>query len=548
MNSFEERFAYSLHFEGAESDEDRLKKCIDQLFRIPLIIEDTRSTDNAEMYDALASRAKLRGDYEVAVNFYTKALQEVFPYSELSAILYSNRAKALGCLQMYEESLIDIDRAIEISPNTEFTKHFNDTKMDLKKKASRPHTKQNNRNHFEDIPSLSHNENKDIPGMSDAVRLVHSTKYGVNFEATKPIGSGDVILIEKPQVTSVLNSTVALARVCHYCLNRSRALLPCERCNSALYCSKECRAKAYEEYHRFQCNSKNFPDDVQFVIILLMKITENGEKLAEAIKYCEKLDTMSADSMKEFRTIRDNLGDNLKSVLNLSISMKENDKKNAKNILISAHTASFLRNQTNYMRGHNNVLSVAKLLFRLFYIFHAHIFLEDISVDKNNASGVYNLYSLLSLFPHSCCANTVYSIHKNGVIAIRAAKDMKPGEQITFNFLRTSRSVTFITEFISRQIVLQEEKRILCNCMVCEYHYDFKPEFGGKLKIPKELERRLRKKRFDMDSLWELLKIINNERSRPCLEAELLKAALPDIYLGKRDTLLDVLYRLIGLS
>nr|XP_033189353.1 SET and MYND domain-containing protein 4-like [Bombus vancouverensis nearcticus] len=448
---------------------------------------------------------------------------------------------------MYEESLIDIDRAIEISPNTELTKHFKDTKMDLEKKASRPHTKQNNRNHFEDIPSLSHNENKDIPGMSDAVRLVHSTKYGVNFEATKPIGSGDVILIEKPQVTSVLNSTVALARVCHYCLNRRRALLPCERCNSALYCSKECRAKAYEEYHQFQCNSKNFPEDVQFVIILLMKIIENGEKLAEAIKYCEKLDTMNADSMQEFCTIRDNLGDNLKSVLNLSISMKDNDKRNAKNILISAHTASFLRNQTNYMRGHNDVLSVAKLLFRLFYIFHAHIFLEDISVDKDNVSGVYNLYSLLSLFPHSCCANTVYSIHKNGVIAVRAAKDMKPGEQITFNFLRTSRSVTLITDFISRQIVLQEEKRILCNCMACEYHYDFKLEFGGKLKIPKELERRLRKKRFDMDSLWELLKIINNERSRPCLEAELLKAALPDIYLGKRDTLLDALYQLIGL-
>ena len=56
-------------------------------------------------------------------------------------MLYSNRAKALGCLKMYEESLIDIDRAIEISPNTELTKNFKDIKMELEKKAPRPNTK-----------------------------------------------------------------------------------------------------------------------------------------------------------------------------------------------------------------------------------------------------------------------------------------------------------------------------------------------------------------------------------------------------------------------
>ncbi|XP_043592233.1 N-lysine methyltransferase SMYD2-like isoform X2 [Bombus pyrosoma] len=547
MDSYEEEFAFSLHFDETESDEDRLKKYIDHLLEKPLIIKDTRSTNNAVMFISMARTAISYEDYEAAVNFYTKGLQEVVPYCELSAILYSNRAEALGCLEMYKESLIDIDRAIEISPNTELTKRLKDTKMELEKKASRPHTKPNNRNHFEDIPSLSHDENKDVPGMSDAVRLVHSKKYGVNFEATKPIGTGDVILIEKPQATSIFKSDIAVANVCYYCLERCIALLPCEQCNSALYCSKECRAKAYEEYHRIQCNSKNLPDDVQFVINLLMKITKNGEKLTEAIKYCEKLDTMSADSIKEFYTKRDNLKNNLKSVLSLSISMKKNDKRNAKYIFKSAHIALFLRNQTNYMQGYNDILSVAKLLFRLFYIYHVHVFMEDISIDRYS-SGVYNLYSLLSLFHHSCCANTVHSIHKNGVIVVRATKDMKPGEQITFNFLRTSKFTDFVSECILRQVGLREEKHILCNCVACERNYDFNPELGRKLKIPRELERRLRKKRFDIDSLWELLKVINNERSRPCLEAELLKAALPNIYLGKRETLLDILYRLIGIS
>ncbi|XP_068967817.1 N-lysine methyltransferase SMYD2-like isoform X2 [Bombus flavifrons] len=543
MNTFQERFAFSLRFDEAESDEDRLKKCIDELFRKPLIVPDTRSTDNALLFNAMASRAKSLGDYDEAVNFYTKGLQEVVPCCELSAILYSNRAKVLGSLQMYEESLIDIDRAIQISPDTELTKHFKDTKKWIEDNLGPNRTVKTICTG--NIPSLSHCQNKDIPGMGDAVRLVHSTKHGVNFEATKPIGSGDVILIEKSQVTSILNSDVALAYVCHYCLRDYRALLPCERCNSALYCSKECRAKAYEEYHRFQCNSKNFPDDVQFVLILLMKITKNGEELTEAIKYCEELDAISADPQKEFCTIRDNLGNNLKSVLNLSISMKKNDKRIAENIFKSAYIASFLRNETNYMRGYDDILSIAKLLFRLFYIFEAHAFMRHTSLDCK--SGVYDLYPVLSLVHHSRCANTVYSMHKNGMIAVRAAKDIQPGEQITFNFLLTSKYTTFINQFIPRQIVLRREKRILCNCLACEWQYDFKPEFGRKLTIPIELARRLRRKRYDIDCLWDLLKAIN-EKNRPCLEAELLKAAIPDIYLGKQDTVLDVLYQLIGLT
>ncbi|XP_071858411.1 SET and MYND domain-containing protein 4 [Bombus fervidus] len=379
MDSFEEKLAFLLHSDTAKSDEDRLKKCIDQLFENPIIIDDTRSINNAIMFNAKARTAMSNKDYEGAADFYTKGLQEVVPYCEVSAILYANRATALGRLKMYEESLIDIDRAIKISPNTELTKNFKDIKMELKKEAPRPNTNPNNRNHFEDIPSLSHDENIDISGMSNAVCLFHRINYGIYFQATKTLRKGDVILIEKPQATSFCQPDVAVANMCHYCLKWYRALLPCEQCNSALYCSKECRAKAYEEYHRIQCNSKNFPDDVQFVITLLMKITENGKKLTEAIKYCEELDTMNADPNKEFCTIRDNLKNNLKSVLNLSISMKKNDKKNEKNITKSAYIASFLRNQINYLQGYKDILGIAKLLFRLFYIFHAHASLVSIN-------------------------------------------------------------------------------------------------------------------------------------------------------------------------
>ena len=153
MDSFEEDLAYFLPFDEAESDENSIKKSASiNCSKKPLIVNDTRSANNAVLYNVMASAAILREDYKEAINFCTRGLQEIVPYCEMSVYLYSIRAKALECLEMYEESLIDIDRAIEISPNTELTKRFKDTKMDLEKKASRPHTKQNNRNHFEDIP------------------------------------------------------------------------------------------------------------------------------------------------------------------------------------------------------------------------------------------------------------------------------------------------------------------------------------------------------------------------------------------------------------
>lgn len=53
MDSFEEDLAYFLPFDEAESDETRLKKCIDQLFQKPLIVNDTRSANNTVLYNVM---------------------------------------------------------------------------------------------------------------------------------------------------------------------------------------------------------------------------------------------------------------------------------------------------------------------------------------------------------------------------------------------------------------------------------------------------------------------------------------------------------------
>lgn len=46
---------------------------------------------------------------------------------------------------------------------------------------------------------------------------------------------------------------------------------------------------------------------------------------------------------------------------------------------------------------------------------------------------VQNLYFLLNLVRHSCSGNTIYTVHKNNVLVLRAAKDIYPGE-LVMNF------------------------------------------------------------------------------------------------------------------
>ena len=92
--------------------------------------------------------------------------------------------------------------------------------------------------------------------------------------------------------------------------------------------------------------------------------------------------TLLTDPWKILYTIFNNVdnwkGNRLESILSLSVSMKKNDKENIQNLFIAANMAILLRNYT-YMQGNNNVLGLAKLLFRLFYILDVYEFSVSIN-------------------------------------------------------------------------------------------------------------------------------------------------------------------------
>lgn len=236
----------------------------------------------------------VEGRYSETVDICTRGLQQSLPFSAQSAILYFIRAEALENLQMYEESLLDIDRAIEISVSKTLTDILQKKRIDILKEAAcfKPQ-KMRDRCQFENIPQLSNNHHKYQLGLSDAIDLIHNGRY---FVAVKPIKMKDVILIDKSQITHLHKDDWdddPTSNMCHYCFKYCRALIPCDYCYHALYCSKECRGKAYQAYHQIYCRYGNLDNKSSFVLKLLLKITDNGARLKEALEYHKELENMS---------------------------------------------------------------------------------------------------------------------------------------------------------------------------------------------------------------------------------------------------------------
>jgi hypothetical protein len=99
---------------------------------------------------------------------------------------------------------------------------------------------------------LSYPPNSKIPFMVDCIELKQSKEYGKGLVATKDFRVGDVLMVEDNFAYS-LKPSLCYKR-CSYCLmERQRNLIPCDSCTKVMYCSKECKTKAWNEFHEFDC-------------------------------------------------------------------------------------------------------------------------------------------------------------------------------------------------------------------------------------------------------------------------------------------------------
>ncbi|KAK0158906.1 hypothetical protein PV328_009844 [Microctonus aethiopoides] len=232
---------------------------------------------------------KKENSWKDSLELYTEGVIHAPPNSSELARAYANRSAALCDGGLYDDAILDIGRALEIgypdnlkpklytrramcsvllndavNPDTE--KDINDAchllaklnsddavneiinkKLSTISSMKTPHKKIDYQSFLPKIVK----ENTKLMGVTDAVELQYSEKYGRQVVATRDIRAGEAIYVHKPYA-SIVESTV-VHKYCWHCSKRVWAGVPCHQCVSVIYCNEKCRDEAWQEYHDIEC-------------------------------------------------------------------------------------------------------------------------------------------------------------------------------------------------------------------------------------------------------------------------------------------------------
>lgn len=254
-----------------------------------------------------SNKPNLRLQMEI-LKEYNKSIAFAPLNSQELALAYGNRSFFTFSLSKYEESILDIDRALSIPEfslpfiakllirkgqcwlaidGNKATEIFNEAKriidqiqnvegvMLLKRLQEVCNPKKalprNVKNPPLKFPEFS--RSKEIPCMSDALNLTYNETYGRHLIANRNIKTGEFLMIDDPYVVVPLAERLYI--VCSFCLCPAWTGIPCDFCAFAVYCSEECRQKGWTKYHDVEC----------FVMSLIYSNMEYFEVTGEDMMY-----------------------------------------------------------------------------------------------------------------------------------------------------------------------------------------------------------------------------------------------------------------------
>lgn len=237
--------------------------------------------------------------HHLILKLYTKSIAFAVKDSEEQAAAYSNRSVLLMHLRKYKECLVDVSRACKITKSEDLKnelllrkekcltlmKRGVDKSSDnldpqellnlcpedttffanlIMKQIDPKDVSQDKIELLEaralyagfqkklqklKVPSIEL-PNETIPNFSESITLDYNTGYGRHILATRDIEAGEILVVEKGFVSSTVNKIYA---TCSYCLNFCWNGIPCDHCVFAVYCSENCKVKAWQEYHDIEC-------------------------------------------------------------------------------------------------------------------------------------------------------------------------------------------------------------------------------------------------------------------------------------------------------
>ncbi|CAK9824094.1 SET and MYND domain-containing protein 4 [Anthophora retusa] len=481
---------------------------------------DTKDTKKSEKIREVANRTYIKSSLTQStcvqiLKMYTRSITYAPNPSEELALVYGNRSLILLKLHKYEECIQDINRSLTItnldnlraklylrkldclyalncydiedtikevqcfldnmSLGDNYRKALSD-KLLSREKVFVPNETKKNLCQFPQPKIKSYNV--EFPCASDALSVKYNEEYGRHIVATRNISPGEVLIIEKPY--SYLLTPKNVYTHCSYCLEVYWALIPCDHCVYAAYCSEKCKTAAWEKYHDIECAivphmlKMKFTKLDIFSLRLTIQTVREATSIKDLRKELEEVD--SSDPLKKgFSKNGTFPSDKYRSVLGLATNT---EKRSVDDMFRKTFDSCFilyclakctnmfgiiLKKDLSELIKNSDAMFVGGLILRNAQVVptNIHSFSERCGLEAVER-GLVTL-PFLSLANHSCCPNITRQSTSTHEIAY-AVYPIKEGEQIFDNYgysYATARK-------IDRQKELFHQYYFVCNCTPCQ--------------------------------------------------------------------------------
>ena len=104
-----------------------------------------------------------------------------------------------------------------------------------------------------EVPALTGDPHEKYPCASVAVKVRYDASCGRHTVADRDIKVGDILMSEVP-FTAVMFPGEYAGNHCYRCFAATEAPVPCRQCSTVLFCSRECRDAAWQQYHWAECS------------------------------------------------------------------------------------------------------------------------------------------------------------------------------------------------------------------------------------------------------------------------------------------------------
>ncbi|CAH0400812.1 unnamed protein product [Chilo suppressalis] len=499
----------SLKLLTLKTNEDRVLyvyEILENLKAFPAIVDVAKNECVSAYYRNLGNKCFQNSDHYKAWQFYNLSLLHAPCNTESYALAISNRSAVLYSLKKYNESINDIEKVLSLNYPANLKE-----KLTKRKESCQKLSGGNVMKEVDDCSflCLQDPQTPRFPSASSKLEVIFTEEMGRHVIAKSDIKVGEVLVQEEPYFKLLLKSQYLFA--CSYCLSRDSNLFPCSNCCFALYCSNECKDKAWSDYHMTECKLMATIIEMQFTKLeflalrTVIKCRNDHTDWSALFKTVEDADNNSDTEYRGHMKIDDKWVYDSQYYSSIHTLASNIDKRSVSDIFQKSVTAAvflyMLIEKTDFLNGDNKdeTDKIKKLVggLLLHHTMTSPTNMHGISTNTANIEGNFvdefsiasAPYAFLSLINHSCAPNVVrFSKLGTGQMFLFALRPIKKGMQLFDNY----GAHHAIEDLYTRIHHLKFQYKFTCHCEACINNW---PQYlftrpaknlPRKLKIQKE--------------------------------------------------------------